>query len=89
LDRWPQVRSVKPNLDMVGLGRILLLFGGSLVVVGMLLMVAPKTPWIGKLPGDFHIKKENVEIYFPITTSVVLSIVLNGIFWIIDHVGKR
>jgi len=74
---------------MVGFGKIVLLFGGSLVVVGLLLMVVPEIPWLGRLPGDFQIKKENVEIYFPIATSIVLSIVLSGILWLIDHVGKK
>ena len=60
---------------MVTLGKNLVLFGIVIVVAGLLLLVAPKIPYIGKLPGDIHIKKENFEFYFPLTTSILISIV--------------
>jgi hypothetical protein len=74
---------------MVGLGKFLVLLGAVLVVVGLALMVAPKIPFLGKLPGDIHIKKDNFEFYFPLATSVVLSLVLSGILWLISHFGKK
>ena len=74
---------------MIGLGKIFVLFGAVMVVVGLLLMVFDKIPLLGKLPGDIHIKKENVEFYFPIVTSIVLSLVVSGILWLISHYSKK
>lgn len=74
---------------MDGAGKILVLFGAVMVVVGLLLMVFDKIPLLGKLPGDIHIKKENVEFYFPIVTSIVLSLVVSGIMWLISYFGKK
>lgn len=74
---------------MVGIGKLLVLLGAVLVVIGLVLMVAPKIPFLGKLPGDIHIKKDNFEFYFPLATSVVLSLVLSGILWLISHFGKK
>jgi NADH:ubiquinone oxidoreductase subunit 6 (subunit J) len=74
---------------MVGAGKILVLFGAVMVVVGLLLMVFDKIPLLGKLPGDIHIKKENVELYFPIVTSIVLSLILSIILWLISYFSKK
>jgi heme/copper-type cytochrome/quinol oxidase subunit 4 len=74
---------------MITLGKNLVLFGIVIVVAGLLLLVAPKIPYIGKLPGDIHIKKENFEFYFPLTTSILISIVLSGFLWFISNLGKK
>jgi NADH:ubiquinone oxidoreductase subunit 6 (subunit J) len=74
---------------MVGAGKILVLFGAVMVVVGLLLMVFDKIPLLGKLPGDIHIKKENVELYFPIVTSIVLSLIVSSILWLISYFSKK
>lgn len=74
---------------MAGLGKILILLGGILIVVGLILVLAPKIPYIGKLPGDFRIKRNNVEIYFPLATSILLSILASAILWAINHFGKK
>lgn len=71
------------------LGKILVLFGTLIVVVGLILMFVPKIPYLGRLPGDIHIKKENFELYFPLATSLLLSLVLSGIFWLTSSVGKK
>lgn len=46
------------------------------VVVGLVLMLAPKLPWLGHLPGDFVVRRERVTFYFPLATSIVVSLVL-------------
>ncbi len=74
---------------MVGFGKSLVLFGVVMVVVGLVLMFFDKIPLLGKLPGDIHIKKENIEFYFPIVTSLVLSLLLSGIMWLISYFGKK
>lgn len=74
---------------MVGVGKMLVLFGVVMVVVGLVLMFFDKIPLLGKLPGDIHIKREQSEFYFPIATSLVLSLVLSGIMWLISYFSKK
>jgi len=62
------------------LGKMLLLFGGLLVVMGLVLTFADKIPWIGKLPGDVLVRKGNFEFYFPIATCLLLSLILTIFF---------
>ncbi len=70
---------------MGDLGRFLVLFGGVLVVVGVLLTLAGKLPWLGKLPGDFYYKSDHVTFYFPLATCVLISVVLSLLF----HLFRR
>ena len=62
---------------MGDLGRMLMLLGGMLLVVGALLTLGGKLPWLGRLPGDIIVERENVRLYFPIATSIILSIILS------------
>jgi hypothetical protein len=62
-----------------GFGKVLLMAGLLLALVGLILMVGGRIPFLGKLPGDIHIKRENLEFFFPLTTSIVVSLVLTGI----------
>ncbi len=62
------------------MGKILLLFGVLMVLIGLVLIVAPKIPWLGRLPGDIVIKKDNFTFYFPLATSIILSIILTLLF---------
>ena len=64
-------------IEMSGFGKILIFFGIILVVAGILFIFAGKIPWFGKLPGDIYIKKENFVFYFPLATSILLSIALS------------
>jgi len=52
-------------------------------------MFFDKIPLLGKLPGDIHIKKENTEFYFPIVTSLVLSLGFSGLIWLISCFSKK
>ena len=65
---------------MAAVGRMLVLLGVVLVVVGGLLWlgggVGGKVPFLGRLPGDIHVERGNWSFYFPLTTSILLSIVL-------------
>ena len=56
--------------------RYLIIFGVVLVVVGGVLLLSGKLPWLGRLPGDFAYKGKRVTFYFPLTTSIILSIIL-------------
>jgi hypothetical protein len=63
-------------------GKILLILGILFVVIGLFLMLGPKIPLLGKLPGDFIVRRGNFTLYFPLATSILLSIVLTLIFFI-------
>lgn len=61
---------------MASLGRLLMLTGGLMLVVGLLLTLAPQIPLLGKLPGDLQIERGGLRITFPITTCLLLSLAL-------------
>jgi len=65
---------------MAELGKTLILLGGVLVVVGVLLTLGGKLPWLGRLPGDFVIQRDKFTFYFPLATSILLSVVLSLLF---------
>jgi len=68
---------------MIGLGplgKMLILLGVFIILIGALLLVGEKIPWIGRLPGDIIIRKKNVTFYFPIVTSILISIILTMLF---------
>ncbi|MBM3252983.1 MAG: DUF2905 domain-containing protein [Candidatus Omnitrophica bacterium] len=58
-------------------GKAFILLGIILLVIGSMLVFMNKIPYIGKLPGDIYIKKKNFTFYFPITTSILISIILS------------
>jgi len=70
-------------------GKSLVFFGVIMVVVGLVLMFSDKIPFLGKLPGDIHIKKDNFEFFFPITTSILLSLLLSALLWIIAYLRGK
>jgi hypothetical protein len=66
---------------MEQLGRSLLVMGGVLVLLGVLFMFGPRLPFrIGRLPLDFHYRRDNFSFYFPLGTSILVSVVLTLIF---------
>ncbi len=71
---------------MGDLGRLLVVLGVLLVLVGLVLMVMGRVPWIGRLPGDIHVQRGNWSFYFPLTTSILLSVVLSLLLYVI---GRR
>ncbi len=62
------------------IGKFLLIAGLFMAAAGLALIFLPKIPFLGKLPGDIVIRKGNFTFYFPIATSIILSIVLTIIF---------
>jgi hypothetical protein len=61
---------------MATLGKALVLLGLVAIVLGLVLQVVPSVGFVGRLPGDIYIKRGNFSFYFPLTTCVLLSIVL-------------
>jgi len=74
---------------MESIGKTLIFLGFILVLIGALFLFFEKLPLnIGKLPGDIYIKRDNFVFYFPLTTSILISIILTLIFIIISKVSK-
>lgn len=62
------------------LGKIFVLLGVFIILMGLLLMMGDKIPWIGRLPGDIVIKKEKFTFYFPLATSILISLLITLFF---------
>ena len=63
--------------DPLGIGRTLLVLGIVLVLVGLLLLLVPRVPWLGRLPGDFSFGGGSWRVYLPLGTSIVISLILS------------
>jgi predicted phosphohydrolase len=68
---------------LIGFGVVMIILGGIFLLLGNL---TGKVPWIGRLPGDIYIERGNWNFYFPLATSVLLSIILTLIF---SFFGRR
>ena len=68
-----------------GMGRALIFFGVILAGLGVALLVAPKMPWIGRLPGDIMIERNRFTFYFPLASCLVASVVLSVIMWLMGR----
>lgn len=62
-------------------GKLLIILGVALTILGLLLTFAGKIPFPGKLPGDIRIERENFSFYFPLGTCLLISLILSVIFW--------
>ena len=69
--------------DHAGFGWVLLVLGLVIAGVGLVWMLAPSIPWLGRLPGDIRIERENLRSYFPLGTCLLLSLVLSLVVWLI------
>ncbi len=67
---------------MTPLGRLLILVGILFVVAGLLLSFGAKIPYLGRLPGDIRIQRENFTFYFPLTTSILISLLFSLLLWL-------
>jgi uncharacterized protein HemY len=71
---------MEPNLQIVA--KLILVAGIILVIIGVGLLYFKEIPFIGKLPGDIHIEKKNYSFHFPITTCILLSVILSLILYL-------
>jgi uncharacterized membrane protein YkgB len=67
-------------LTVGALGKLLILLGVFIVLIGLLLLIGEKIPWVGRLPGDIVIRKKNFTFYFPLATSILISVILTLLF---------
>jgi hypothetical protein len=68
-----------------GLGKLLMLVGGLLVIIGALLILAERIPWLGRLPGDIYIQRPHFTFFFPLTTSILISVILTLVFYFLSR----
>jgi hypothetical protein len=68
------------------LGRLLVVFGVLIVLVGLVLMLVGRVSWLGRLPGDIVVQRGNWTVYFPLATSILISVVLSLVLYLI---GRR
>ena len=65
------------------LAKGLILLGAVLIALGLILLFFQKVPFLGKLPGDILIKRENYTFYFPLATSIVVSLLISLTLYVI------
>lgn len=71
---------------MNAVAKSLIIFGIIFIIAGIVFQFIPRIPWPGKLPGDIYIKRENFSFYFPLTTCMIISIIISLIWYLL---GKR
>lgn len=71
---------------MIGIGRMLIFFGGLLLVAGLIFILAGKMNLpIGRLPGDIVYRGKNTTFYFPLMTSILLSVILSLVLYFVNR----
>jgi hypothetical protein len=70
-----------PGWMLVGLGLLLAL-------AGLVWLAMSSVPWLGRLPGDIVIEREHFRFYFPLATSLLLSLLLTGLMWLLRHFSR-
>ncbi|MBA3754219.1 MAG: DUF2905 domain-containing protein [Nitrospira sp.] len=81
---------------MGGIGKLLVVLGVAMVAVGGLITLLDKLfgtgsgfGWLGRLPGDFLIKRDHITFYFPLATSILISIVLSTVLYLMSFFFRR
>jgi hypothetical protein len=69
-------------MDISNFGKLLIVFGMIITGLGLILFLSGKLPFIGKLPGDIIVEKKNFTFYFPLATSLLLSLLISLIIWL-------
>lgn len=69
---------------MSEIGKSLIFFGVLLIAAGAAVLASGKISWLGRLPGDIRIEKENFAFYFPLATSLAVSAAISLIFWLLS-----
>jgi hypothetical protein len=75
--------------DLSSLGKWLALMGAGLFILGGLIWLAGRLPFLGNLPGDIRIQRDNVSCYFPLATMLILSLVLTVILNIVLRLLRK
>ena len=68
------------------IGKALIITGAVIALIGVILLLSGRIPWLGRLPGDILVERTNFTFYFPLATSILISILLTLLFWLF---GRR
>jgi hypothetical protein len=71
---------------MTDIGKTVIVLGLLIALIGVILTFVGRVPWLGRLPGDIYVQRGNWSFYFPLATSLVLSVVLSLLFYLF---GRR
>ena len=71
-------------MNLTPLARILIITGAAILILGVALLFFERIPFVGKLPGDIVVERRNFTIYFPLATSILISLLLTAIMFIIN-----
>lgn len=66
-------------------GKSLVIIGVLVALAGLFMMYGPKIPYLGKLPGDIYYRRDNFVFYFPLATSIIISILLSVVIYLISR----
>ena len=72
-------------MNLADVGKVLIGFGLLVVILGVVMLVVGRVPWLGRLPGDIYIRRGDWTFYFPLATSLVVSVLLTLIFWVLNR----
>ena len=79
-----------------GLGKLLVAVGLAVAAAGSIVLLADRFPslshlfsWVGKLPGDISIKRDNFSLFFPLGTSILLSVLLSLVLYLLSWIFRR
>jgi len=82
--------------EWASIGKLFIVIGVVIAVAGVLLLLADRAPWagslfgwFGKLPGDISVKRDNFSFFFPLGTSLLLSVVLSLLFYVVTWIFRR
>lgn len=65
------------------MGKVIIVAGLVIVVIGLGVYFSDRLPWLGRLPGDIAVKRENLSFYFPLGTSILLSVIVSVVLYLI------
>ena len=69
-------------------GWVLVIIGLLITGIGIVWLLSPSIPLLGKLPGDIRVEREHFRFYLPLTTCILLSLLLSGILWLVRYVSQ-
>jgi ribose/xylose/arabinose/galactoside ABC-type transport system permease subunit len=71
--------------DFTNIGKLFIVIGLFIVGIGFALLFSGKVPWLGRLPGDFLFQGKQSSFYFPLTTCLLISVVISFVMWLINR----
>jgi membrane protein implicated in regulation of membrane protease activity len=72
-------------MPLNGVGKLLIVLGSLLIVVGAAIVLAGKIPWLGRLPGDIYVERRHFTFFFPLTTSILVSVILSLVLYLFSR----